>query len=312
MRPVKFENAYYIKLGRRGEWEESSIESNKVRIGWGGQTIKDINQHNWERIGTQLRKYFEGKGVTNRGASTRDLNMLKMVTESTSHDVWITFYNSCLWWCQLKESGVKIDEISQYREVKNRWSDQDTNGNRLIINQISGRLSKVQAFQGTVCNVRAIDDLSRLLNHELSEESRRIMDARKNLIKEVEGGLKRLHWRDFETLVDLLFTGAGWRRLSSVGKTMKFVDMEFEEPITKDIYQVQVKSAANSKDLKQYSRQFSSEGFKRLYFIVHTPARDLLNIIPNADRRVELVLPTRLAKMVVELGLTSWLLKKIT
>lgn len=311
MNPVKFENVYYIKLGRGGEWEESSIEENKARIGWGGQTIEDINHRNWEQIGRQLRKYFEGKGVTNRGASTRDLNMLKMFAESTSHDVWITFHNSCLWWCRLKESGVQSDEISKYREVKERWSDQDIDGNRLIVNQIPGRLSKIQAFRGTVCKVRRIEDLSRLLNHELSEESRRIGDARENLVKEVEVGLKRLHWRDFETLVDLLFTGAGWHRLSSVGKAMKFVDMEFEEPITKDIYQVQVKSAATSADLEQYSRKFSSRGFKRLYFVVHTPSRDLLNSIPDGDKRVELVLPNGLAKMVVELGLTGWLLKKI-
>lgn len=114
MNPVKFENAYYIKLGRGGEWEESSIEENKARIGWGGQTIEDINHRNWERIGRQLRKYFDGKDVTNIGASTRDLNMLKMFAESTSHDVWITFHNSCLWWCRLKESGVQSDEI-KYR-----------------------------------------------------------------------------------------------------------------------------------------------------------------------------------------------------
>ena len=44
---------------------------------------------------------------------------------------------------------------------------------------------------------------------------------------------------------------------------------------------------------------------------MHTPSHDLLNSIPDGDERVELALPNRLAKMVVELGLTGWLLKKI-
>ena len=48
------------------------------------------------------------------------------------------------------------------------------------------------------------------------------------LAKQVEGGLSPLHPNDFEILVDLVFRNAGWRRVSSVGGAMKFVDMELD------------------------------------------------------------------------------------
>lgn len=57
------------------------------------------------------------------------------------------------------------------------------------------------------------------------------MQARTALIDEVQGALRELHWKDFETLVDLLFRQAGWRRLSMLGETMKYADLELEEPI---------------------------------------------------------------------------------
>ena len=61
-----------------------------------------------------------------------------------------------------------------------------------------------------------------------------------------------MHWKDFETLVDLLFRQAGWRRLSVLGETMKYADLELEEPITMERYQVQIKSAADLGDFARY------------------------------------------------------------
>jgi hypothetical protein len=92
---------------------------------------------------------------------------------------------------------------------------------------------------------------------------------------------------------------------------MKYVDMELEEPITGDLYQVQVKSSAAKSDFEEYLRQFSSKGYRKLYFVVHSPAADLDNYRPPMEKNVELILPKRLAGMVVELGLINWLMQKI-
>ena len=134
-------------------------------------------------------------------------------------------------------------------------------------------------------------------------------EARDILIREVESALGELHWRDFETLVDLLFRQAGWRRLSVLGETMKYADLELEEPITGERYQVQVKSAADAADFALYRDQFEGQGFRKLFFVVHSPSANLAQETSSA--KVELVLGARLAAMVIDAGLVSWILAKI-
>jgi hypothetical protein len=202
------------------------------------------------------------------------------------------------------------DSISRYRLVNGQWRNRDIHDQPLIINQIPGSLSKIQGFRGTVCGVKEIDDLRRLLNDQPSEAFVGISKAKEALSREVESGIKRLYWKDFETLVDLVFRGAGWRRTSILGETMKYADIELEEPITNDLYQVQVKSAATLNDFEEYTQNFSHGSFRKLYFVVHSPDEKLF-VHQGVDENVELVLPNRLAQMVIEFGLTDWLLRKI-
>ena len=153
--------------------------------------------------------------------------------------------------------------------------------------------------------------MRRLINDIRSEEYKAILQARESLIKQVEYSLHRLHWKDFEVLVDLLFHNAGWRRTSVVGETMKYVDMELEEPITGDLYQVQVKSQASVDEFEKYAEGFSHGSFRKFYFVVHSPDEKLATYNPSKYSDIELILPEQLARMVVDLGLTHWLLKKI-
>jgi hypothetical protein len=130
------------------------------------------------------------------------------------------------------------------------------------------------------------------------------------LIKSVENGIRKLHWKDFETFVDLVFRESGWRRLSMVGGTMKFTDLELEDPITRDKYQVQIKSQATWEDFERYATQFNRQLHRKLYFVVHSPDKKLatLNELPHD---VELILPNQLSEMVVRLGLVDWLMSHI-
>jgi hypothetical protein len=257
MQIVDFKNAYYIKLGIGGKWEESSIRENKVRIGWTNWLVEEINQRNWDILKERYQHEYK-----NKGSATADINALKTLVDSTSDDIWITFHSSQLWWCQVGEPGIFKDEISNYRKVMGQWHNHDIHGRPLIANQVPGSISKVQRFQGSICTVKEVDDLRRLLNNQPSQAFQAISVAREELIKEVERGLKRLHWKDFETLVDLVFRNAGWRRTSVVGGTMKFTDIELEEPITGDLYQIQVKSTATIGDFEKYAQNFSPGSFR--------------------------------------------------
>ena len=88
MSSIDFTTAHYIKLGRGGEWEDDSIQTGKLRLGWRQQSVEDINARRWEFIEQQLRVKDQGKRVA---ATTSDLNALKIITESGTEDLWITF-----------------------------------------------------------------------------------------------------------------------------------------------------------------------------------------------------------------------------
>lgn len=298
-------NAYYVKLGRNGKWEESSIKKGIIRIGWTKQTLADINNADWTKIQEELEEE-----ATDKGTATRDCRALRMLCESTPDDIWVTFHGNHLWWCKVAEPRISEDKISKYRRVDG-WRCEDASGRALLTTQIPGRLAKLQAFRGTICKVKEVDELARLLNSQQSAEYTAVLHSRETLCRHVESGLRRLHWKDFETLVDLLFRASGWRRISIVGETMKFSDIELEEPITGEMYQVQVKSTATLRDLAKYTDLFGGGKYRKLFFVVHSPDTKLLAMTASEEGPVQLVLPRRLAEMVVDLGLLNWLMDKI-
>jgi hypothetical protein len=306
MKPVEFTNAYYIKLGRGGEYEESAFREDKIRVGWNGQSLDEINQRNWEVIGKQIQAE-----LLNKGAAKRDLNALMTIVESTNDDIWITFRSPYLHWCKVGAAGIFEDETSKYRKVAGKWRNCDIHDKPLIINQIPGSIAQIQRFPAAICKVSEIEDLRRLINDQQSEEYKAICVARNVLIEQVGNGLKHLHWKDYETLTDLLFRNAGWNRMSLLGEAMQYVDMELEEPITKKLYQVQVKAQASVADFEKYAQRFSPGNYERLYFVVYRPKTDLASYRNTKYENVEIILPERLAQMVVEYGLLEWLLKKI-
>ncbi len=305
MERVDCKGAYYVKLGRNGIWEEFSIRKSVIRIGWANQTITDINSGKWSKIQKQLEKEAPDKGT-----ATRDCRALKMLCESTPNDIWITFHRSQLWWCRVGEQRIRKDNISKYRRVQG-WKCKNIFGEPLITTLLPGKLAKLQGFRGTICRVKEVDELIRLINRQHSSEYMAILHAKEDLCRHVEQGIQKLHWKDFETLVDLVFRATGWRRISILGETMKFSDIELEDPITGDMYQVQVKSAASLKDFREYTNDFASGSYRKLFFVVHTPEKNLREFIGTQSDSVEIILPKRLAEMVIELGLLNWLMKKI-
>lgn len=240
-----------------------------------------------------------------------DLNALRTFCTATSNDIWVTFHSSKLWWCRLADEPIEEDAISKFRHVSVGWSDISATGKKLLISEISGQLSKVQGYRATLCKIDGKVVLERLLNGEVSEAYQQCQAARDTLERLLVDAIQQLHWKDFETLVDLIFRQAGWRRIGVLGETMKFADLELEEPITGDRYQVQIKSRANMAELMAYVEHFQKGEFKRFYFVVHSPDPILESIALQSIPNVELVLPNRLTKMVIDSGLIQWLMNKI-
>lgn len=316
MNKIQFDKAYYIKLGERGAWEEDSINNDKIRIGWGDTKLEDIQKGNWDKIKKEIQEDFEDRNK--KTGATQDFNALKNIYDADSNTVFVTFHNSEFWWCRVKDAvgkeRIKEDGASKYREVDGKWNNQDVVGKVLLSNQISGKLSKLQRFPATCCKVGEIDHLRCLINADRSPEHNSISETKKELISSVRAGIKLLHWKDFEILVDLVFSQAGWRRTSVLGETMKFFDLVLEEPITNDRYGVQIKSTTTSREFKDYAKEFTDnfEGqFRTFYFVVHSSEDDTLSEDSKKYENVELIFADKLAKMIVDGGLVDWLMEKI-
>jgi hypothetical protein len=302
---IPIQRAFFIKLGAGSQWADDSIRNGLLRFGWSDIPLIEILDGDWESVSKRVRG-----GMSDKGAATRDINGLRDLVYSNHNDVWITFHRSKLWWGHLTDAPIEEDAISKFRRLAGSWKDSALDGRLLIATQIPGVLSAVQGYRGTVCSVRAPAVLQRLLNSEPSPAYMSVEKAKHALSHAVENAVRELHWKDFETLVDLVFRHAGWRRVSLLGETMKFADLELEDPITRDRYQVQIKARADLADFERYAREFSRDAFRRLYFVVHSPTEKLQNYT-SPDESILLVRPSDLAGMIVDAGLTSWLLDRV-
>jgi len=132
------------------------------------------------------------------------------------------------------------------------------------------------------------------------------------LVESVALAIQALHWKDFETLVDLIFRASGWRRTSVLGQHAKGLDLELIEPIMKDRYVVQVKSRAGLPELQETLSQFRESIHRTIFFIVHTPDESLLRFRQRQNKRLRLLLAEDLAQMTIDAGLLSWIEDKVT
>ena len=189
------------------------------------------------------------------------------------------------------------------------WSCNDSIGNELDVDKLSGTLTKVQNFRGTICNVKEREYLLRRLNGSYPNE---VKEAEKSLeqLEIAMGKLVRLlTWKDFELLCDLIFTHAGWQRITVTGGTEKTIDMELVEPVTGRQIFVQIKSEADLKTFREWEDKLKAlDEEAQKYFVVHSPSPDLA--AHRADRPVSLLTTETLARLVVSAGLSRWLMQK--
>lgn len=293
----------YIKLGPGGKWEQECIQKGIIRFGYAATSDCALSG-DWDGV----RDYWASQRKSH-GAATRDLEQIKDFFESDENTIWITFYDRFLWWCRA-EPGPQLYPSGEgtFRRVVGSWSKTDINGNPLHFEKLSGKLLKTQAYRGTVCRVPESEYLIRKLNDEASEILIQAIAAEKHLTLTILPLIEHLHPKDFELLVDLLFSTSGWRRLDVTGEMLKLVDIVIELPTTSEKAYVQVKSAAKKEDIQEHVQYLrNSGGFSRLFFVFHSGS--VAHFGEYGDN-VHLIGGEKLAQMVVNAGLTSWVINK--
>jgi len=296
-------SAYFIKLGRGGEWERDCLDRRVLRFGYSETPANFCNERNWPAV---QRFWHEKRG--DAGVATRDVNQIRTFYESTSDDIFITFHGGALYWCQPDDSIEVLSDGTRQRKTLSGWSNKSINGNLLSTDRLAGFLLKVQHFRGTICTVNARDYLLRKINDEVSLDVQKAEEAENAYIQAIKILIQALTWKDFELLVELVFTSSGWRRMSAVGSTQKTVDIELVLPTTKERAFVQVKSEADNVIYESYANAFADGTYDRMFFVWHTGRVK----VDDAPKGISLIAPEQLASMVIDAGLASWVKEKVS
>lgn len=305
--PIRPTRVRYIKLGEGGKWESECLKHGTIRFGFDSGSAERFPlclAGRWD----ELTRSFLTEGKSN-GTATRFTNETRIFFEDDGTTLWITFVGERLYWGQLMPSlpDPHPDGESLWRAVNGGWRWTDRYGEPLLKDRLSGALTKLAAYRGTSCNVDVADYVIRRINGEKTPEVERAVAALEVMKASVLELMRLLGPRDFETLVDLVFSTSGWRRLGVVGKTQKTLDLDLTLPSTGERAFVQVKSKTTSAELKEYVGQLEELGpYDRMFYVFHSGEAE------TADDRVTIIGPGRLAELVLDAGLVNWLIRKVS
>ncbi len=131
-----------------------------------------------------------------------------------------TFARGHLWWAFAEREVYRPRDPSPhqgecYRKVIGGWRNTDVAGKPLTMEGLSSKLTQLAGYRRTMCSVAEADYLLRRINAEEEPVVAAARAARQALVDASEDLIRQLHWADFETFVDLIFSRAGWRRVSS-------------------------------------------------------------------------------------------------
>ena len=299
-------NASYIKLGRNGIWEKDCLEvSQTLKLGYREVSHELCLRGRWDEVQQELIEKRDDVGT-----ATRDKNIIRAFYESDEQVLWATFFGDRLYWCFSKHEIILLPDKCKIRPVIGQWSSSDLAGKPLQKTQLSGALLRMQGFRGTICKVKELKYLVEKINGIVHPEIENALQAKAEFERKIEILIRKLTWKDFELLVDLLFRQAGWQRMATLGKTEKTSDLDLYSPITDEKVLVQVKSSANLSKLQSFREGISDfQDYDRAYFLVHTPSNDLIQ--GQAQDDVEVWLPSDIARRVM-FGLAEWVISKVS
>jgi hypothetical protein len=300
---VEAQRVRYIKLGEGGEWAADCIRDGTLRIGfWTHKYHRLCLDKKWDDLWRAFRDVEKRREST----ATRFVNEVRAVYEDIGTTLWITFHNQQMYWAFLDSSSphVSADGHGSLRRTRAPWSGTSISGRALRMVSLSGRLTKTEGYRGTSCDIEEGDYVIRRINDEQRPEIAKTVELLAAIESAVQQLVRLLTWKDFELLVDLIFTVSGWRRISTVGGTQNTVDIVVELRSTGEQAFIQVKSSSNQQQFDEYRSRFNDSTYDRMFYVYHSGS------VTNSDPDVTLIGSERLSQMIIEAGLITWLVEK--
>jgi len=306
--PVKInpKKVLFIKLGAAGKYEKESIVKGLLTIGFKEFNHEDLLSKRWDVV----RKVYKDAKVSAQWISNYE-NQIRNFYELDTSVLWITFYNQKMWWGFASEEFIGNGNEPKSRILISGWNSKNIYGDELLVDNLSGQLTQVQAYRSTICKVKAARYAVMKIN---GEELPEVLEVRKdivNLKNHIAPLIRKLTPGDFEILVDLIFRYLGCQRTGIVGKTQKIKDIELYSPLSHERYLVQVKSQSNLVQFKEYETHFETMiGYDRYYYVVHTPSGELENY-KSKNRNILIWKIDELTEFTINAGLVKWLMNKV-
>lgn len=318
-------NVKFIRLGSGGDRFGECKTNSTMYFGFGtNQMLDKCNS-------IQLNEnYIESQLVEKGYKKIKDtMRQIKLYFKDEGNTLWITTANRTIYFGFTTGEKAFLKNINgtneTYKAMQFGWINEDESGAVLNISGLNGGITKTLAYQSTICNFD--DKYAKLLvNRILNIPSKEKIEtkAKYNILAEaVETLIKQFSPEDLELLVELIISRSGLKRIGVAGKNEEFIDFEFEHPITKDIYIVQVKSKTNRKEFKEYIAKYDSyfSDNKQCEFIYafHTGKQLHLqeevyhwraNQKNEKDKLKEIALwdSNKLAQLTVDSGLADWVI----
>ena len=309
--PVSATKIRYIKLGAGGRWETAALDQGRVDWGLTTDPHEIALEGDWERLHTLY------KGLrSSAGAATADLTETQAFYDRDPEVLWITFARGKMWWAFAEPEvhwvgGDGEGEGTRYRLTRDGWHDSDIMGATLNIDRLSSSLTQVAGYRRTICGVAEAAYCLRMINAAVDPDRAALNAARQVVAQGLAKAASRLHWRDFELLVELILARSGWQRVSALGGTLKDVDLIVEQLFTGERMVVQVKSKAAQAVVDDYAQRFAIRGVsEKLLFVCHTPVGVLREPAALQGQQVELMTSTAIACRAAACGLTDWILDR--
>lgn len=179
---IKAKTAYFIKLGRKGAWEERCIlQENIIQLGFINPLHQECLEGNWDVV----YQYWLHEGKS-KGKATEIKNQIKTFYESDEHTLWITFFRRRMYWGFAERTVTQLPDGTRIRKIKEQWRDHDIQGHTLSLENLSGKLTQVQGFQGTICSIKEFDYLLRRINHQKLPEVQQAEKSLSHLLRDIE------------------------------------------------------------------------------------------------------------------------------
>jgi hypothetical protein len=303
---IEAERCLFIRLGKSGEWTEECIGAGQLRLDYPQVSHEFCLAARWTQVDSQIAPQSR-----DREGAARHTNQIRAFYEASPTTLWITFHADCMWWCFANPTVTLLADGTRVRTAIEGWRQTDISNEPLTASRLSGSLLAIQAYRGTICAV----DPSYVL-HKINGVNPPLVDAATRalttLTEAIQPIVERLHPRDLEVLVDLIFRNAGWNRVGILAETETDIDLALESAVTGERIAVEVKARASISDYQEYSARYAAMvGFDRLYFVTHS-------VIPELEGRnesaggagVKFWGSRSLAERAVHSGLTQWLIDK--